>query len=105
MPSQDAIFELALFTVQVSNRTPLYSAMIANGIGGALTVVLGVKCFGFVMPGITSLPVYMNPSGNAWNIIAIVICIALTWAIAMACFSVLWGKNKGSLKAKDKVTA
>jgi len=99
------ISEPALFTVQVPNRTPLYSAMIANGIGGALTVVLGVKCFGFVMPGITSLPVYMDPSGNAWNIIAIVICIALTWVIAMACSFVLWGKNKGSLKAKDKVTA
>jgi len=99
------ISEPALFTVQVPNRTPLYSAMIANGIGGALTVVLGVKCFGFVMPGITSLPVYMDPSGNAWNIIAIVICIALTWVIAMACSFVLWGKSKGSLKAKGEVAA
>ena len=46
-----------------------------------------------------------GPLGNVWNIISIVICIALTWVIAMACSFVLWGKNKGSLKAKDKVTA
>lgn len=34
------ISEPALFTVQVPNKTPLIAAMIANGIGGALTVVL-----------------------------------------------------------------
>jgi PTS system beta-glucosides-specific IIC component len=54
------ISEPALFTVNVANKTPLISAMIANGIGGALTVILGAKCYAFVMPGITSLPVYAN---------------------------------------------
>ena len=35
------ISEPALFTVQVPNKTPLIAAMIANGIGGALTVAFG----------------------------------------------------------------
>lgn len=35
------------------------------------------------MTGITFLPVYMDPSGSAWNLIAIVICIALTWVIGV----------------------
>lgn len=93
------ISEPALFTVQVPNRTPLISAMIANGIGGALTVILGVKCFGFVMPGITSLPVYMDPSGSVWNIIAITICIVATWLIAAVCSFALWGKAKSKTVA------
>lgn len=84
------ISEPALFTVQVPNRTPLISAMIANGIGGALTVFLGAKCFGFVMPGITSLPVYADPSGNPMNLIMIVVCIGLTWVIGAVLSYVLW---------------
>lgn len=84
------ISEPALFTVQVPNRTPLISAMIANGIGGALTVILGAKCFGFVMPGITSLPVYADPSGNPMNLIMIVVCIGLTWVIGAVLSYVLW---------------
>lgn len=84
------ISEPALFTVQVPNRTPLISAMIANGIGGALTVILGAKCFGFVMPGITSLPVYADPSGNPMNLIMIVVCIGLTWVIGTVLSYVLW---------------
>lgn len=93
------ISEPALFTVQVPNRTPLVSAMVANGIGGALTVILGAKCFGFVMPGITSLPVYMDPSGNPTNLIMICICIAVTWVIAAVLSFSLWGKRKGAEEA------
>lgn len=89
------ISEPALFSVQVPNRTPLASAMVANGIGGALTVMLGVKCFGFVMPGITSLPVYMEPSGATWNITAIVISICVTWVISAVLSFALWGRKLG----------
>lgn len=78
------ISEPALFTVQVPNKTPLIGAMCGCGVGGALTQVLGVKCFGFVMPGITSLPVYMDPSGATWNIIAILICLVASFVVAAA---------------------
>lgn len=78
------ISEPALFTVQVPHKTPLIAAMCGCGVGGALTQILGVKCFGFVMPGITSLPVYMDPAGGAWNIIAIVICLVASFGVACA---------------------
>ncbi len=78
------ISEPALFTVQVPNKMPLIGAMVGCGIGGALTQVLGVKCFGFVMPGITSLPVYMDPSGAMWNLIAIIICLVVSFVGACA---------------------
>lgn len=76
------ISEPALFTVNVVNKTPLIAAMIANGIGGALTTLLGAKCFAFVMPGITSLPVYANPDGTITNLLFMCICIASTFVIA-----------------------
>lgn len=84
------ISEPALFTVQVPNKTPLIAAMIANGIGGALTVVLGAKCYAFVMPGITSLPTYAN--GGAFNLLMMVVCIASTFVIAAILSFILGGK-------------
>ena len=84
------ISEPALFTVQVPNKTPLIAAMIANGIGGTLTVVLGAKCYAFVMPGITSLPTYAN--GGAFNLLMMVVCIASTFVIAAILSFILGGK-------------
>lgn len=86
------ISEPALFTVQVPNKTPLIAAMIANGIGGALTVILSAKCYAFVMPGITSLPVYAQ--GGLGNIIMMIICIASTWVIACILSFILGRKIK-----------
>ncbi|WP_440896645.1 PTS transporter subunit EIIC [Amphibacillus sp. Q70] len=76
------ISEPALYTVNVVNKTPLISAMIANGIGGALTVVFATKCFAFVMPGITSLPVYAEPGGGLKNLFLMILCILSTFAIS-----------------------
>lgn len=87
------ISEPALFTVNVVNKTPLIAAMIANGIGGALTTLLGAKCFAFVMPGITSLPVYANPDGTIGNLLLMCVCIISTFLIA-AVLSYLLGMRK-----------
>ena len=76
------ISEPALFTVQVPNKTPLFGAMLGCGIGGMLTVILGAKCYGFVMPGITSLPVYMDPSGAMGNLLSIAACLVASFCIA-----------------------
>lgn len=78
------ISEPALFTVNLVYKKPLLAAMIANGIGGALTIILGAKCFAFVMPGITSLPVYANPDGTITNLLLMIICIASTFVLAAA---------------------
>lgn len=76
------ISEPALFTVNVVRRTPLICAMIATGVGGALTTMLTVKCFAFVMPGITSLPIYSNPDGTMTNLLLMILCIGATFVIA-----------------------
>ena len=86
------ISEPALFTVNVVNRTPLIAAMVSNGIGGALTVLLGTKCFAFVMPGITSLPVYADPAGGIKNLALMTLCIASTWVLGAVISWILGGK-------------
>ena len=67
-------------------------------MGGALTVILGVKCFGFVMPGITSLPVYAGSDGTLTNLLLMVVCILVSWAVSCVVSFVLGGhiarKNK-----------
>lgn len=94
------ISEPALFTVNVVNKTPLIAAMIANGIGGGLTTLFAVKCFGFVMPGITSLPVYANPDGTIMNLLLIVLCIIVTFVIAAILSFIL---SKKTISGNSKV--
>lgn len=94
------ISEPALFTVNLVYKKPLLAAMIANGIGGALTVILAAKCFAFVMPGITSLPVYANPDGTITNLLLMTACIVSTFVIAVV-LSYLFGIEP---KQKNVVT-
>lgn len=97
------ISEPALFTVNVVNKTPLICAMIANGIGGAMTTLLSAKCFGFVMPGITSLPVYANPDGTITNLILMCVCIISTFLIAAILTFVIGLKGEKSKVKKTEV--
>ena len=64
----------------------------SNGIGGALTVLLGTKCFAFVMPGITSLPVYADTAGGIKNLALMTLCIASTWVLGAVISWILGGK-------------
>lgn len=93
------ISEPALFTVNVVNRTPLIGAMVGSGIGGALTTILSVKCFAFVMPGITSLPIYANPDGTLTNILLMGLSIVAAFASACVVTFVL-GLKKVNRKQK-----
>lgn len=82
------ISEPALFTINVRKKRPLIAAMIGNGVGGFLTVLLGIKCFAFVMPGITSLPVYAT-NGNMKNLLLMVLCIGSSFLVSAAAVLIL----------------
>ncbi len=97
------ISEPALFTINVRKKRPLIAAMIGNGVGGFLTVLLGVKCFAFVMPGITSLPVYSN-NGNMINLLLMTFCIAVSFLVsAVAAFFSGFEDDPVSDSAADEV--
>lgn len=99
------ISEPALFTVNLVHKKPLIAAMIANGIGGALTVILGAKCFAFVMPGITSLPVYANPDGTITNLLLMIVCILSTFVIAAVLSYILGIGNESKDITKQECDA
>lgn len=77
------ISEPALYTINIVHRTSLISAMIGSGVGGMLTFIFGVKCYAFVMPGITSLPVYAKSGEGFTNILLMIACLVIAFLTSM----------------------
>ena len=75
------ITEPALYSVDIKYKQPLVGAIVGGAVGGALYMLLGVKCYAYVMPGIFSLPAYLN---NDNNFAMICICIAVAFAVSFA---------------------
>ena len=55
----------------------LYGIDVGGAVAGAAYMLLGVKCYLFAMPGIFSLPAYID-EGN--NLLFIIICIIISFA-------------------------
>ncbi len=71
------ITEPALYGIDVKYKTALKGACIGGAVAGAAYMLLGVKCYLFAMPGIFSLPAYID-EGN--NLLFIIICIIISFA-------------------------
>lgn len=76
------ISEPALYGINVPKKKPLYCAMVANAIGGFLSVFFMVKCFVFMMPGIFSITGYIDSTNFVKNLLFAVISMAATFIIA-----------------------
>jgi PTS system beta-glucosides-specific IIC component len=63
------ITEPALYGIDIKYHQPLLGAMLGGAIGGALYMLLGVKCYAYAMPGIFSLAAYLNGGNNLLFII------------------------------------
>jgi PTS system beta-glucosides-specific IIC component len=72
------ITEPAMYGVNLKLKKPFIAALIGAGIGGAFLTIFHVKAYGFVLPGITALPVFVGP-----EFIYLVIGALLTVAITM----------------------
>ena len=57
------VSEPALYGVMVNDRAAMLSAMIGNGIGGFLGVLLNVKMYAFVWPNVFEIPTVMGDGG------------------------------------------
>lgn len=66
------ITEPILFGILVPNRDLFVITMLAGGVGGGVAAMLGGRAYGYVMPGILSLPAYMGDGFNGIIIGAIV---------------------------------
>lgn len=74
------ITEPALFGITMKNRKYLIISMISSGIGSGIALALGVKCFSFIIPGIASIPAYVQPGTN--NLLIMLSCIVLSFLIS-----------------------
>lgn len=95
------ISEPALYTVNVVHKTSLIAAMCGSGFGGMLTVLLGVKCYAFVMPGITSLPVYVKAGQGFANVLLMIVCLVASFLVSALVALILGGKVDKENKAKS----
>ncbi|AXX65044.1 PTS beta-glucoside transporter subunit EIIBCA [Bombilactobacillus bombi] len=95
------ISEPALYTVNVIHKSSMFAAMCGSGFGGMLTVVFGIKCFAFVMPGITSLPVYVKAGQGFSNVLMMIICLISSFLVS-ALVAILLGSKVESKTSNDK---
>lgn len=70
------ITEPALYGIALPEKKPLYIAMAAGAIAGAVAMLLGVVTYAFSMPGITSIATYID-DGN--NFLMLLIVMAVAW--------------------------
>lgn len=75
------VTEPALYGYAVPAKAPLFCAMVGGAVSGALAMVLGVRIYAFVMPGITSIPAYIDNGNNVWMMI---ISGIVAWVVSFA---------------------
>lgn len=85
------ITEPALYGILIPCKKPLYASILGGAIGGALAMILSVKCYIFSMPGIFSLPTYVD-EGN--NIIMIIITLLITFVSSFVISCLLMKKGE-----------
>lgn len=81
LPAFLGITEPAIYGVTLRLKRPFYFTLAGGAVGGAYAALFGLKCFGFAVPGLASLPLYVNADHPA-NILHAVVAIALSFSIA-----------------------
>jgi len=82
------VSEPALYAVMVKDRAAMLSAMIGNGIGGFLGVLLNVKMYAFVWPNVFAIPTVMG-DGGVPALMAGLAAIVATFASSFLLYPVL----------------
>ncbi|MGE6669538.1 beta-glucoside-specific PTS transporter subunit IIABC [Paenibacillus xylanexedens] len=81
------ITEPALYGVTLKLKKPFYASLIGGAAGGGFITAVGLKCFGFAIPGLLSLPLYIGPNGgmsNFWNaLIGIGISFSVSFVVTL----------------------
>ncbi|WP_163580793.1 beta-glucoside-specific PTS transporter subunit IIABC [Gracilibacillus saliphilus] len=91
------ITEPAMYGVNLRLKKPFIAALIGSGIGGAFVTGLGVTSSAFVLPGLTSLPVF-----GGSKFIYLILGLLITIAISMLLTFVFGFKDIESKKEKTE---
>jgi len=85
------ITEPALYSFDIKYKQPLVGIIIGGAVGGALYMLLAVKCYKFVLPGLFSLPAYLD-DGN--NLIFMILTLLVTFIVSFI-YSFIMTKDNG----------
>lgn len=76
------ITEPALYGVTLKLKKPFYASLIGGAAGGGFITAVGLKCFGFAVPGLLSLPLYIGPDGGMSNFWYALIGIGISFSVS-----------------------
>jgi len=91
------ITEPALYGIIIKYREILWATMLGGGTGAAVAMVMGGKCYGFAMPGLLTLPVFMG-EGFTGILVGIITSFITTFGIILVFAKKI---NAGSSKITD----
>ncbi|MFK0524035.1 beta-glucoside-specific PTS transporter subunit IIABC [Paenibacillus illinoisensis] len=76
------ITEPALYGVTLKLKKPFYASLVGGAVGGGFITAVGLKCFGFAVPGLLSLPLYIDPKGGMSNFWYALIGVAMSFIVS-----------------------
>ncbi|MEG0330110.1 MAG: beta-glucoside-specific PTS transporter subunit IIABC, partial [Longicatena sp.] len=76
------ITEPAIYGVNLKLKKPFYASIIGGSVGGFVSLLLNVKTFAGVMPGITALPVFIEKNGAMGNLYSMCICMMVGFIVS-----------------------
>lgn len=95
------VTEPAIYGVTLKLKKPFYSVLIGGALGGGFITLFHVKAYGFAVPGITSLPLYVNAE-NPLNLVFILIGIGISF-ISSFIIAYIWKFDDGKEGHEESV--
>lgn len=81
LPAVFGITEPAIYGVTMKLKKPFYASLAGGAIGGAIFGLFGVKTFAFAVPGIMSLPTYLDKGSN--NFMMAIVGLAASFTVSL----------------------
>jgi PTS system beta-glucosides-specific IIC component len=95
------ITEPALYGVTLKLKKPFYASIVGGAVGGGFITAVGLKCFGFAVPGLLSLPLYIQPDGGMKNFVYALIGLFLSMAVSFT-LTLILGWEDGTQAAQNE---
>jgi PTS system beta-glucosides-specific IIC component len=99
IPAVFGITEPAIYGITLRLKKPFYASLIGGGVGGAIFGFFNVKVFAFSVPGITSLPTYIQEGTN--NLLYAVIGVVASFVVA-AFLTIILGFQEEKINDANK---
>lgn len=99
IPAIFGITEPAIYGITLRLKKPFYASLIGGGVGGAIFGFFNVKVFAFSVPGITSLPTYIEEGTN--NFFYAVVGVVVSFVVA-AVLTIILGFKEEKIKDENK---